>query len=302
MVIIPQFDKYPLLTQKRADFLLFKSIVKMISVPSGESKEHLNHNDLQEIVKIQASMNSGAVRSSEKLTERFRALFPNEVSGCPHEGYSSALCEGKKTKPVPSPEVQFTGIPDSHWLAGFTDAEGCFMIKIQQSTSSTLNTQPRLIFRITQHSRDLELMKSLVEYFDCGYYYPDSNLDHGDFVVTKFSDICAKKSLRDGWLRPALSLAFASAERGMKKFKDALLASLEKNNIFTIYYFFPLSISLNLNLLFKYLIKYLNYDKFLEDLLRYFFKSEFENFSNILGEFFKTDAHLFLNYFLYIVN
>lgn len=75
-----------------------------------------------------------------------------------------------------------------------------------------------------------------------------------------------------------------------------------KNNIFTIYYLFPLSISCNLNLLFKYLIKYLNYDKFLEDFLRYFFKSEFENFSNILGEFFKNDAHLFLNYFLYIVN
>jgi len=35
-VIIPHFDKYPLLTQKRADFILFKSIVKLIL-----NKEHL---------------------------------------------------------------------------------------------------------------------------------------------------------------------------------------------------------------------------------------------------------------------
>lgn len=74
-----------------------------------------------------------------------------------------------------------------------------------------------------------------------------------------------------------------------------------KTNIFTIYFLFPVSISCNLNLLFKYLIKYLNYDKFLEDFLRYLFPSEFENFSNILV-FFKNDAHLFLNYFLHIVN
>lgn len=35
-VIIPHFLEYPLLTQKRADFLLFKSIIDMIN-----SKEHL---------------------------------------------------------------------------------------------------------------------------------------------------------------------------------------------------------------------------------------------------------------------
>jgi hypothetical protein len=88
--------------------------------------------------------------------------------------------------------------------------------------------------------------------------------------------------------------AFAACTR-------ASLCEELKTNIFTIYFLFPVSISCNLNLLFKYLIKYLNYDKFLEDFLRYLFPSEFENFSNILV-FFKNDAHLFLNYFLHIVN
>ena len=30
-VIIPHFEKYPLLTQKRADFLLFKAVVELVA-------------------------------------------------------------------------------------------------------------------------------------------------------------------------------------------------------------------------------------------------------------------------------
>lgn len=53
-VIIPHFDKYPLLTKKRADFILFKSIVKLIL-----NKEHLTTEGLNKIISIRASMNYG---------------------------------------------------------------------------------------------------------------------------------------------------------------------------------------------------------------------------------------------------
>ena len=48
--VIPHFDRYPLLTQKRADYELFKMVAeKMIS------KVHLTEKGLEEIIAIKAS-------------------------------------------------------------------------------------------------------------------------------------------------------------------------------------------------------------------------------------------------------
>ena len=44
-VIIDHFDKYPLITQKLADYLLFKQFVEILS-----RKEHLTKEGLQQIV------------------------------------------------------------------------------------------------------------------------------------------------------------------------------------------------------------------------------------------------------------
>jgi hypothetical protein len=52
--IISHFDKYTLITQKKADFELFKLIINKLN-----NKEHLTSEGLQEIVNICASMNLG---------------------------------------------------------------------------------------------------------------------------------------------------------------------------------------------------------------------------------------------------
>ena len=46
-----------------------------------------------------------------------------------------------------------------------------------------------LEFKISQHSREAELMKNLVKYLDCGHYYPSNNRESGYLRVTRFSDI-----------------------------------------------------------------------------------------------------------------
>jgi hypothetical protein len=51
-VAIPFFDKYSLITQKKADYDLFKCIVKMV-----DSKEYSTPAGLQKIVNLRASMN-----------------------------------------------------------------------------------------------------------------------------------------------------------------------------------------------------------------------------------------------------
>ena len=46
-----------------------------------------------------------------------------------------------------------------------------------------------LKFQITQHGRDEQLMRSLVDYLDCGNATVRSDNTAIDFLVTKFSDI-----------------------------------------------------------------------------------------------------------------
>jgi hypothetical protein len=66
-VIIPFFEKYPLISQKQADFKLFKLIVELIN-----NKEHMTQDGLQKIINLKASLNTG---NSGEL----KALFPHTI-------------------------------------------------------------------------------------------------------------------------------------------------------------------------------------------------------------------------------
>ena len=46
-----------------------------------------------------------------------------------------------------------------------------FFVNTTMSNTHLLGYQVRLKFQLTQHSRDEQLMRSLVRYFDCGNLY-----------------------------------------------------------------------------------------------------------------------------------
>jgi hypothetical protein len=64
-MVLNHFEKYPLKTQKFADYKLFKQAVELI-----EQKEHLTSEGLAKIVAIKGSMNLG-------LSSKLKAAFPN---------------------------------------------------------------------------------------------------------------------------------------------------------------------------------------------------------------------------------
>jgi aspartate ammonia-lyase len=64
-IIIKHFEKYPLQTQKRADFEIFKEIVQLLL-----DKKHLTEEGLKKILSLKASMNKG-------LSSSLQAAFPN---------------------------------------------------------------------------------------------------------------------------------------------------------------------------------------------------------------------------------
>lgn len=92
------------------------------------------------------------------------------------------------TKSVLRPLVESSEIPHPQWLAGFVSGEGCFFINIFKATTK-LGFAVTLVFQLTQHSRDIELMKSLISFLECGCYASRSNKDYGNFLVTTISDI-----------------------------------------------------------------------------------------------------------------
>lgn len=84
-------------------------------------------------------------------------------------------------------------IQDPNWLAGFASAEGSFIVGIQKSSSHKAGVGVQLIFTVTQHSRDAELLRSLVTYLDCGKFRTrGAKTEVGDFRAVKISDITAQ--------------------------------------------------------------------------------------------------------------
>ncbi|KAG0122503.1 putative homing endonuclease, mitochodrion [Tuber indicum] len=122
-VIILHFEKYPLITQKRADYELFKKAIILL-----KNKEHLTLEGIHKILSIKASINRG-------LSESLNIDFPNVT-----------------------PQVHS-----------------------QSSSGSKLGKTIRLRFQITQHTRDEQLIKSLINYFGCGSYISSSSGKAGYF-------------------------------------------------------------------------------------------------------------------------
>lgn len=124
-----------MITQKKADYELFKRIIETMN-----NQEHLTDLGLQKIINLRASLNLG-------LSEGLKLAYPNTI-------------------PVAKPLVIFKGIPSPQWVAGFVSGEGTFYVVTSESKTEGLNV--RLRFIISQDSRDEQLMKSLITFFDCG--------------------------------------------------------------------------------------------------------------------------------------
>ena len=137
-----------------------------------KQKEHLTEEGLRKIVGIKVAMNLGL---SVKLKEAFPEIVPAH----------RYLVDTHKVSPfIPK-------IYDSNWLAGFTSVDGCFFVSIIKSGGG-LKERVKLRFNLTQHSRDEQLMKNLVEYFNCGSCRERTTGLAIDFNVDKFSDITDK--------------------------------------------------------------------------------------------------------------
>lgn len=160
------FDLYPLLTRKQSDFLLFKEVIDLM-----KEGKHLTLEGLKRIISIKITLNGSLaipLRGIKEISDTLSLAFSD-------------------LEPALLPKINETKIQDLHWLAGFTDAEGCFFIALKKSPESKLGEAVWLRFILSQHSKDKDLLESLIFTFNCGRYV--SKPDCGEFIVEKFSDV-----------------------------------------------------------------------------------------------------------------
>lgn len=151
--VIPHFDKYPLQTKKRVDYLLFKQAA---FIKYYEKKKY----NVEQLISIRASMNKG-------LTPTLKAKYPNII-------------------PVLKPEIKFNKDLNPYWISGFVSGDGHFSFKIDN------NNRVRFFFIITQNIRDIELLNHFINYFNCGFTYINKKDNCCYFEVNKYSDIVEK--------------------------------------------------------------------------------------------------------------
>ena len=159
-IIIPHFSKYPLLTQKAADFLLFKDIVKIMT-----NKGHLSIEGFKQIINIKASMNFGTI--SESIMSMFSSI-----------------------EPVKRPERTDFTIYHPYWVVGYVEGEGMFFVNIYKRKDTVLGEGVKLVFKITQDRKNLALLESFTSVFTVGKVYKQSpTVRVLDFMITGLADI-----------------------------------------------------------------------------------------------------------------
>ena len=138
--VIPHFDNFPLLTKKKADYLLFKEVVILMS----EGK-HLTVEGLREIIAYKASINKGL---NESLKKEFDVI------------------------PVQRPEVSAdVSLINLNWLFGFIEAEATFLCLVRKNPDHLIGFAVILSFSLPQHSKDKDLILKIQEFLGWGKIY-----------------------------------------------------------------------------------------------------------------------------------
>ena len=138
--------------------ILFKQAITLVN-----NKNHLTVEGLNQIINIKASMNLG-------LSDRLKLEFPNFI-------------------PVERPIINLDNvILDPNWISGFVSAEGNFDVRMP-ATNSKLGHRVQLRFRITQHNRDINLLKKIVEYFNAGKIYNYNGRSAINITIVDFTNI-----------------------------------------------------------------------------------------------------------------
>jgi len=136
-IIIPHFDKYPLLTiNKSKSYFLLRSCIELIS----KNKKNLNENQLLTILKYKAAFKRGFI---SKSLGKYQNIIPFNINDIPQPPYDKI---------------------NGYWLAGFVAADGTFGAYKRGGKYKNYYCS----FRISQDKIDQSLLVYISKYLKCG--------------------------------------------------------------------------------------------------------------------------------------
>jgi LAGLIDADG endonuclease len=159
-IIRNHFDTFPLQITKIIYFQLWCKVMDMI-----ENKEHLTKQGFLKILSIKNVFPKG-------LSIKIRELYPNV------ELYDK-------------PKFKFNTNPiNPYWIAGFVQADGTFGLNITKQRKMTLGYTSQPQFRITQHVRDILVLKKIIQTLKCGNLVkPSINRSEFNISVANLKDL-----------------------------------------------------------------------------------------------------------------
>ena len=137
-IIRKHFENFPLQTTKMFYFQLWCQVMDMI-----ENKDHLKKEGVLKILSI-------------------KSVFPKGLSKVVIKSYPTIV-------PCTKPTIKFcTKKINPYWIAGFVQADGTFGLNWTKQKRMVLGYTCQPQFRITQHKRDLILLKRIIKTLGCG--------------------------------------------------------------------------------------------------------------------------------------
>ena len=196
-VILPHFTKYPLISKKAIDFLLWSKVVEIIW-----NKGHLTKEGFLNILSYYASINRGA---SKKVLKHYPDILP-----------------------AGRPIVNLPENLNPQWVSGFVAGDGGFSIYIRPANDYVLKEKVYCRFHIAQHIKDLELMQLFIQFFSCGKVEVRSNIStpRCDFIVQDTFSLL-DKIISHFDLYPLLNLK----QEDFLCFRESLLLIKEKKHL-----------------------------------------------------------------------
>lgn len=156
------FEEFPLQTTKYVHFKLWCQVMDIL-----EKKEHLTKLGFNKVLSI-------------------KSLFPKGLSAKLLEVYSK-----EDITPIIKPVFEPSIIKlDHNWIAGFVQADGTFGLNYTKSPRMKLGYTCQPQFRVTQHERDLIVLKRIIDSMGCGTIVkPSGDRDRYTISVANISDL-----------------------------------------------------------------------------------------------------------------
>ena len=168
-MIIPHFTKYPLISKKKEDYILWSKVVNM-----KQNKEHLTSEGFSTILTYYASINRGASSKARgALAPRVLAPLGAKVT----KYYTNIKAANK-------PNIELPKSLDPNWVSGFVAGDGGFSINIRIGRAE-------FRFHVARRSKEIDLLKLFIKFFNSGSVHLRSDLSapRCDFIIQNFDDI-----------------------------------------------------------------------------------------------------------------